>query len=154
VIFSSRSIVGTGGVDFVIKVAEVVGLVIAGYRGCPFLVPFVPADAFVFRGFRPDVAEVAAVLGKGADAEVLLPVIQAVVVNVVNDQMVRGVEDFAVHFDAFAVFFASGVVIFRRTFRKPGILAQARVVFGIDNGELSAGQRYQAWGVVPGAGCS
>jgi phosphoenolpyruvate synthase/pyruvate phosphate dikinase len=36
VVFPCGSIVGTGGVDFVVEVAEVVGSVIAPYRGCPF----------------------------------------------------------------------------------------------------------------------
>jgi len=35
-VFSSRSIVGSGGVDFVVEVAEVVGSVVAPYRGSPF----------------------------------------------------------------------------------------------------------------------
>jgi len=47
-VFSSRSIVGTGGVDFVIKVAEVVGSVIVPYRGSPFFTSFSPVDALVF----------------------------------------------------------------------------------------------------------
>ncbi len=80
-------------------------------------------------------AEVTAVLGEGAGAQVTLAVIQAVVVNMVNHEMVRGVGDLAVHFDAFAVFFSNGVVIVRGAFRKPGILADARVVFGIDDGK-------------------
>ena len=87
-------------------------------------------------------------------AEVTLAVVQAVVVNVVDNEMVRGASDLAVHFDAFAGFFSNGVVVLRCTFRKPGKLAQARVVFGIDNGELSAGQRYEAWPMVLSAGDS
>lgn len=75
-------------------------------------------------------------------------------VNVVHDQMVRGIKDLTVHFDALAVFFSNGVVIIRPAFCKPGILAEARVVFGIDDGELAAGQWYQTWRVVPGAGGS
>lgn len=59
----------------------------------------------------------------------------------VDDQMVRGVHDFTVHFDTFAVFFSNGVAILIRTFGEPCILAQPRVVFGVDDGELSAGQR-------------
>ena len=69
------------------------------------------------------------------EAEVTLSVVPAVMVDVVDYEMIGGVEDLAVHFDAFAVFFSNGVVVLRCSFRKPGILAQARIVFGIDNSE-------------------
>ena len=99
-------------------------------------------------------AQIPAVLGEGVQPKVFFSVVQAVMVNVVNNQMVRGVGNLAVHFDALAVFFSNGVAILMRTFCKPGVSAQARVVFGIDDGELSAGQRYQAWRLVLGIGGS
>jgi len=79
-------------------------------------------------------------------------VVQAVVVDVVNDEMVGGVEDLAVHFDAFSVFFSHGVVCSLATFCKPGEFAEAGIVFGIDYGEFSAGEGYEAGGVVFGVG--
>ncbi len=78
---------------------------------------------------------VLAVLGEGAGAEVGVAVVQAIMVDVVNNEMVGSVGDLAVHFDAFAVFFSNGVVIFVSAFGEPGILAQVRVVFGVDDGE-------------------
>ena len=48
VIFLSGPVVGLRGVDFIAEIAEVVGLVIAGYLGGPFVVSFVPVNAFVF----------------------------------------------------------------------------------------------------------
>jgi len=48
IVFLRSFVVGAGGFKFVIEIAEVVGLVVAAYRGDPFFVPFVPADAFVF----------------------------------------------------------------------------------------------------------
>ena len=71
-------------------------------------------------------------------------------VDVVNDEMVGGVGDLAVHFDAFAIFFSNSVVIFISAFGEPGILAQDGVVFGVDAGELAAGERYEARGAVLG----
>jgi len=85
-------------------------------------------------------------------AEVGVAVVQAVVVDVVNDEMVGDVGDLAVHFDAFAVFFSNGVVIFISAFGEPGILAQDGIVFGVDDGELAAGERYEARGAVLGFG--
>jgi len=74
------------------------------------------------------------------------------VVDVVNDEMVGGVGDLAVHFDAFAVFFSNGVVIFRCAFGEPGVLAEERIVFGVNDGELAAGERYEARCAVLGFG--
>jgi len=87
-------------------------------------------------------------LGESCKAKITPAVVQAVVVDVVNDEMVGGVGDLAVHFDAFAVFFSNGVVILRGAFDEPGILAQVRIVFGANGGELAAGERYEARGAV------
>ena len=83
-------------------------------------------------------------MGESCKAKITPAVVQAVVVDVVNDEMVGGVGDLAVHFDAFAVFFSNSVVIFISAFGEPGILAQDGVVFGVDAGELAAGERYEA----------
>ena len=91
-------------------------------------------------------------MSEGCIAEVGVAVVQAVVVDVVNDEMVGGVGDLAVHFDAFAVFFSNGVVIFISAFCEPGMLAQDGVVFGVDAGELAAGEKYEAGGAVLGFG--
>ena len=84
-------------------------------------------------------AEVSAVLGECAEAEVALSVVEAIVVDVVDDEMVGGVGDLAVHFDAFAVLFSNGVVGLVGSFCKPGESGESRVVFGVDEGELTAG---------------
>ncbi len=72
---------------------------------------------------------------EGCKAKITPAVVQAVVVDVVNYEMVGGVHNLAVHFYAFAVFFSNGVVITRGAFGEPGILAQAGIVFGIYDGE-------------------
>jgi len=91
-------------------------------------------------------------LCESCKAKITPAVVQAVVVDVVNYEMVGGVGDLAVHFDAFAVFFSRGVVIIRGAFCEPGILAQDGVVFGVDDGKLAAGERYEARGAVLGFG--
>jgi len=48
VIFSSGPVVSHRGVNLIAEIAEVVGFVVAGYLGGPFVVSFVPVDAFVF----------------------------------------------------------------------------------------------------------
>ena len=91
-------------------------------------------------------------MGESRKAKVAIAVVQAVVVNVVNDEMVGGVGDLAVHFDAFAGFFSNSVVILISAFGEPGMLAQDGVVFGVDAGELAAGERYEARCAVLGFG--
>lgn len=97
---------------------------------------------------------VLAVLREGCEAEVTPAVVQAVVVDMVNYEMVGGVCDLAVHFDAFSGFFSHGVECFPATFGKPGELAKALVVFGIDDGEPAAGEGYEAGCAILGAGGS
>jgi len=138
------SVIGLCGGYLVVEVAEMVGFVCAAYLGGPFFRAFAPVDAFVLRGLAANAAEVAAVLGKCAEAKVVPAVIEAIVVDVVNDQMGRGGGDPAVHFDALAVLLSDSVVIIVRTLSKPGVAAQRRVIFGIDDGEAAARERYQA----------
>jgi len=73
-------------------------------------------------------------------------------VNVVHDQMVRSVHYLAVHFDALAAGFSHGIEIPVRTLGEPVIFAQPQVVFGIDDSELTASQRYDARLVIPRIG--
>ncbi len=152
VVFLGRLVIRAGGVELVIEVAEVVGFVLEA-DGCrPFLGSFAPVDAFVFRACPGGPAGVSAVLGEGAQAQVLLSVVQAVMVDVVHNQVVRGLHDLAVHLDALAAGFSGGVAILARPFREPGILAQARIVLGIDDGEFAPRQRDQARRAAAGAG--
>ena len=92
------------------------------------------------------------VLGECCKAEVALLVVQAVMVDMVNNEMVGGVDNLAVHFDAFAVLLSYGVVTFFRAFRKPGESAQARIVFGIDDGEFTPCERDPPGCAIMGVG--
>jgi len=97
----------------------------------------------------PAGAEVPAVLGESADAQVFLAIVQSVMVDVVNDQMGRSVHYLPVHFDAPAAGFSHGVEIPVRTLGEPFIFAQPQVVFGVDDSELTASQRYNARSLFP-----
>ena len=55
--------------------------------------------------------------------------------------MVRGVHYLAVHLDTLAVFFSDCIAVLIRPFSEPGISAQPWIVFGIDDGKETAGQR-------------
>lgn len=150
--FDGGLVVGLRGVDLIAEIAEVMGFVIAGYLGGPFFVSFVPVDAFVFRAFMPACAEVPAILGESAVAQVFFPVVQAVMVDMVHDKMLRSVHDLPVHFDALTAGFSHGVKIPVRSFGEPCIFAQPQVIFGIDDGEQAASQRYNTRPLIPRIG--
>ncbi len=86
-------------------------------------------------------AQVSAVLGECADSQVCSAVVQAVMVFVVDYEMLGGVGDFAVHLDALAVLLAYGVAILGRAFCEPCLAAQSLIVLGVDYREQPAGQR-------------
>ena len=66
VVFGGGFVVGSGGFEFGVEVAEVVAFVVGGYLSGPFLLCLVPVDAFVFRAFVACGAQVPAVLGEGS----------------------------------------------------------------------------------------
>ncbi len=139
--FLSGFIIRPGCVAFVFEVAEVIGFVVEPYGRGPLLLSFVPMDASVFRGGPGRPASISAVLGEGAQTQVRLAVVQAVVVDVVHDEMVRGVHDLTVHFDALAARFSHGVAILRRSFGEPCIATQTRIVLGIDDSAFAPCER-------------
>ncbi len=153
--FRSRSIISLCGFCFVGEIAEVAGFIIARYRSGPFFTSFVPVDAFVFRCFAPIAGvakgaafDIAAVLGEGADAKIPLAVVPAVVIDMVDDEMVRRAGYLAVHFDAPSVFLSNGVAIFSGAFGEPCIFTQGRIVLGVDDGKQAPGQGYQTWSIA------
>lgn len=107
--FLCCGVVCAGGVGFICEVAEVAGFAGGGDLCGPFLLVFVPVDAFVAGGGFCGFLLVAAVLGECGQAEVDPAVVEAVVVDVVDEQVGRGVEYLAVHFDGFAFVLADGV---------------------------------------------
>jgi len=146
--FSGGFIVCSGGGGFIGKVAEVVGFFVGGNLCGPFFLSLVPVDSFVLRGFFGGGADVPAVLGEGAGAEILFSVVQALMVDVVDYEVVGGVCYLSVHFDAFSILFANGIVILLCAFSEPGVLGESGVVIGIDDSEPAAGKRYQSRGFI------
>jgi hypothetical protein len=81
-------------------------------------------------------------LGLGRKPKITPSVIQPVMVDMVNKQMLGRSRNYAMHRDVLAVFFSNGVIIPVVAVRVPFILAQLRIIFGIDNRELPPRQRY------------
>jgi hypothetical protein len=97
---------------------------------------------------------VAVVLGTGGEAEVRLSIIEAIEVNVVDDE---GRGDFyyaAVHVDGrgFAPSADSGVAFSVEGVAVPGdvpaVFVQSVVIFGVDDGEFALSQGYSSEGVA------
>ena len=100
----------------------------------------------------PAGAEVPTVLSESAKTQVFFTVVQAVMVDMIHNQMVRSVHNLPVHFDALAAGFSYGVKILVRSLREPCIFAQPQVIFGIDDCEQAASQRYNARPLIPWIG--
>lgn len=103
------AVAGAGGGALAFVGAEPVALSIVVDAGVPLALLLAPADADVLRGAVLLRALVAGVLALGAEAQVVLHVGQAVVVDVVDDEAGRGVHDDAVHADLPLALGADGV---------------------------------------------
>ena len=99
VVFLGGLIVGLGCVFLGYEVSEVVGFFVGCNLGGPFFLYFVPVHALVFGCFVCGASPVLAVLCECCEAEVCVPVVQSVVVDVVDHEIGRGVFDLSVHFD-------------------------------------------------------
>ncbi len=134
------SVSGLGGFELVVEGAQVGGFTIAGDTDVTFLgivLGAVDADELgggVF-GFAP--AVIPGVLPLGADAEVGPSVVQAVVVDVIDDHALRRLHDELVHVQAFAVVFAEGVKHVAGGGDTPFPLIQPSVISRIDDGVFS-----------------
>lgn len=95
-----------------------------------------------------------AVLCAGGEAEVGLSVVEAVVVNMVDEQAGGVVHYLAVHVNIFGLsfFVARGVSLGVKSGGEfcgvPIILYQARVIFGVNDGEFASREGYAAKGVA------
>ena len=137
-------VVGSGGILLHVEGAEVLGaVVLLDVRG-PFVAAGVVGDAEVAAGGGGGLAAVGVVLGGGAVAAIALAVVQAVVVDVVADEVGGRVHDQAVHVDAFGFAAdldrAHGVARVHVMLAAPAELREPEVVLRIDLGELALGQ--------------
>ena len=152
--FFCGGVVCAGGVGFVCEVAEVAGFAGGGDLGGPFFLVFVPVDAFVAGGGFCGFFLVAAVLGECGQAEVGSAVVEAVVVDVVDEQVGRGVEYLAVHFDGFSFVLADGVEVAAGAFGEPFVAGEGGVVVCVDEGESAAGERDASRGAAVWRSCA
>ena len=95
------------------------GFFVVCYLGGPFVQFFVPMYTFIAGCTRSSGIYVFCVVGEGAEAEVFLSIVQAIMVDVVDDEVVGGVCYLAVHFYGFPILFSGGVESVVRGFGEP-----------------------------------
>ena len=141
-------VAGAGGGALALVGAEPVAPAVMVDAGVPLALLLAPADANVLRRAVPLRALVAGVLALRAEAEVVLHVGQAVVVDVIDDEAGRGVHDDAVHADLPLALGADRVEGVRLPRGAPFVPGELGVVLRIDAGEPALRQRDPAVGVA------
>jgi len=111
VVFFCGFVVGFCGQDFVFEVSEGDGIAIGGYFSDELLFAGVEAYAFVLRAGVFSFLRIAVVLGTACGAEVCLSIVEAVMVDVVNDAAGRDFYDTAVHVNGGRCFSCGGVAL-------------------------------------------
>jgi hypothetical protein len=104
VVFFGGFVVCLCGLDFVFEVADGDGVAISGYFGDELLFARIKAYALVFRAGVCSFFSVAVVLGAACGAEVRPAIVEAVMVNVVNNMAGRDFYNTAMHINRCRVF--------------------------------------------------
>ena len=77
--------------DFFFEISDEFVLAVIAYLDHPFLFLFLPTDSFVFRGWiLSEVYPVVAVLPGCCGSQVSFSIVQAVMINVVDEEMAGG----------------------------------------------------------------
>ena len=134
--FFGGLVVGTGGLDWVIEIADVNFFPVIAEVDLPLLSSFVPEDALeFFVGFLT--LTVAGILGDSARAEIGFSIIEAIMVYVVNDHAIRNHDDFPVHKYGFRFSPASSVTGGAAGAGLPFVLAESLIIIGVNDGEFA-----------------
>ncbi len=98
-VFFGGGVVGFCGFDFIVEITNCFAFAVKIYLHIPFLSVFVPRNTLVFRIkiIRLNVSSVAAVLLGRCRAEVGFSIVEAVMVDMVNEKMVGRVDYFTMH---------------------------------------------------------
>jgi hypothetical protein len=148
VVYFCGFVVGFCGFDFVFEVSEANGIAVGCDFGDELLFSGVEAYAFVFRAGVFSFFRVSVVLGAGRGAEVCPAIVEAVMVDVVNDAAGGDFYYTAVHVNGARIFSCGGVALGVKCVavlrNVPFIFAELFVIFGVNDGELALCQGYAA----------
>ena len=141
-------VVGLCGLDFVFEISEGDGIAIGGNFGDEPLFAGVEAYAFILRAGVFSFFRIAIVLGAGGRAQVRPAIVEAVMVDVVNDAAWRDFYYTAVHVNRGSCFSCGGVALGVKCIavfgNVPFVFAEPLVVFGINDGKHALCQGYAA----------
>ena len=141
-------VVGFCGLDFIFEVSEGDGIAISCDFGDELLFSGIEAYAFVFRACVFSFFRVAVVLGAGGWAQVGLSIVEAVMIDVVNDAAGRDFYDTAVHVNRGRCFSCGGIALGVRSVavfsNMPSVFAELFVIFGVNDGKPALCQGYAA----------
>ena len=152
--FFCNLIVCLCGFGFVVEGADEFGLAVKAYLDLPFFSFFLEAHPLVFRGWiLCEMYAVVGVLPVIGRPEVRIAIIEAVMVDVIDEKMIGRVENLAVHLDMFPLFItdmnpADGIIRVFGLVGVPFVFAQPLEIFRVDDGVLSLCQRYPAESVA------
>jgi hypothetical protein len=138
-VFLGGFVVGLCGLDFVFIISEGDGIAIGGYFCDELLFAGVEAYALVFGAGVFPFFGVAVILGTACGAEVCPAIVEAVMVNMVNDMAGRDFYYTAVHVNGSRVFSCWGVALGVKGIavfgNVPFVFSEPFVVSGINEGE-------------------
>ncbi len=147
-VFFCGFVVGFCGFDFVLEVSEGDGIAIGCNLSNELLFAGVEAYAFVFRAGVFSFFLVAVVLGTGRGAEVRLSIVEAVMVDVVNDAAGGDFYYTAVHVNGTRVFSCGGIALGIKCVavlsNVPSVFAERFVIIGVNDGKFALCQGYAA----------
>ena len=136
------------GFDFVFEVSKLDGFAVGCYFSDELFFAGVVAYTFVFRAGVFSFFGVAVVLGAGGGAEVCPAIVEAVMVDVVNDTAGGYFYYTAVHINGARVFSCGGVALGIKCVAVlsdvPIVLAEPIVIFGVNDCKLALCQGYAA----------
>lgn len=102
-----------------------------------FFVPLVPVNTFVFRGAAFTDFLVESVLCECAEAKIFFSVVEAIMVDVVDNKVGRGGSYLSVHSDFFFSFVSDGIADVRFFYYRPFEFFQIVVIGRVDESETA-----------------
>lgn len=142
------------GLHFVVEASEVPALAVAAYLDVPFLRFLVEAHAFVLRGWVLfEVYAVVAVLPVCCRSQVSFSIVEAIMVDVIDVQVIGQIENLAVHQNMLPCALADThrpVCVTRvpGLIGLPFVLVQMLEIVRIDDSILALGKGYPAKGIA------
>ena len=147
-VFFCSFVVGLCGLHFVFEVSEGDGFAVGGNFSNELLFARVEAYSFIFRAGVLSFFGIAVVLGAACGAEVCLSIVEAVMVDVINNVAGRNFNYTSMHVNGSSYFSCRGVALgVKRAAvfsNVPFVFAERFIIFGINNGKHALCQGYPA----------